>query len=68
MPYFDYIPTTQAGKYLNISPRTLEKYRVVGGGPAFHKFGSRVLYSIKDLDIWAADRRRRSTSDTGLSA
>ena len=61
----DYLPTIQASEYLNVSPRTLEKYRVTGGGPAFHKFGRRVLYFLKDLDSWAAARRRNSTSDMG---
>lgn len=64
----DYLPTIHASEYLNISPRTLEKYRVVGGGPAFHKFGRRVLYCLKDLEDWAGSRRRRSTSDPGQAA
>lgn len=64
----DYLPTIHASEYLNVSPRTLEKYRVVGGGPAFHKFGRRVLYSLTDLDSWAAARRRNSTSDSGQAA
>ena len=49
--------------HLNLSPRTLEKMRVVGEGPPFCKFGRRVAYVVKDLDAWAANRRCSSTSD-----
>ena len=60
--------TREASEYLGLSHRTLEKFRVAGGGPPFHKFGRRVLYSREDLDGWAASRRRRSTSDPGPEA
>jgi hypothetical protein len=68
MAHSGYLPTISAAEYLNISPRTLEKFRVVGGGPAFHKFGRRCLYHLSDLEAWAANRRRRSTSDPGQAA
>jgi excisionase family DNA binding protein len=55
----------EAAKYLGISTSTLSKLRVFGGGPPFHKFGRRVVYDLKDLDSWAAQRRRVSTSDSG---
>ena len=42
-----------AAAYLNLSPRTLEKRRVHGGGPRFRKFGRRVVYALSDLDAWA---------------
>ena len=60
-----YLPTKEAAFYLGLSPRTLEKFRVVGGGPAFHKFGRRVLYTYEDLEAWAEGTRRQSTSDRG---
>ena len=47
----------------NLSPRTLEKWRVTGEGPAFRKFGRKVVYSEKDLETWAEAQRRNSTSD-----
>ena len=43
--------------------RTLEKQRVIGGGPRFRKFGRRVMYAVADLDAWAADRSFETTSD-----
>lgn len=57
-----FMPTAQAAGYLGLSPRTLEKLRVRGGGPAYAKFGRRVVYAVDDLDHWAAERRRDSTS------
>lgn len=53
----------EAAAFLNLSPRTLEKMRVVGGGPPFRKFGRRVFYTLPDLEEWAARRRCDSTSD-----
>jgi len=58
-----YLNNTQAAAYLNLSPRTLEKQRVIGGGPWFRKFGRRVVYALADLDAWADERRCGSTSD-----
>ena len=51
-----------------LKPRTLEKWRVEGRGPAFHKIGSRVFYDIRDLDAWLDSQRRKSTSDKGEAA
>jgi hypothetical protein len=43
------LTTTQAAIYLNLSPRTLEKYRITGEGPHFYRYGRAVRYSINDL-------------------
>ena len=60
----DYLTTKQAAAHLELSPRTLERYRVRGGGPPFVSYCNRVRYVRSDLDTWAVDRRRVSTSDT----
>lgn len=52
-----------AAEYLNLSPRTLEKQRVNGGGPRFRKLGRRVVYALADLDAWANARICDNTSD-----
>jgi len=60
-----YLNTREAAGYLGISPRTLEKWRVVGGGPPFRVVGARaVRYARLDLDAFAGDVRT-STSDPG---
>ena len=61
----EYVGTREAAAFLELSPRTLDRYRVTGEGPAFHKFGTRVRYARADLEDWAAERRRTSTSDDG---
>ena len=56
--------TPEAAAYVGLSPSTLEKLRVFGGGPEYEKAGPRVVvYSIEALEGWLAARRRRSTSD-----
>ena len=62
-----YLSTREAADWLGLSPRTLDRYRVSGDGPAFHRFGGRVRYLAADLDDWAAARRRLSTSDDGTA-
>lgn len=62
-----YLNTHQAGEYLGLSPRTLDRYRVKGSGPIYHRFGGRIRYVTEDLDAWAENRRRTSTSDDGTA-
>ena len=63
----NYLNTREAAAWLNLSPRTLDRYRVSGDGPVFHRFGGRVRYLIADLETWASARRRVSTSDDGTA-
>lgn len=58
-----YLTNDEAATFLRLSPRTLEKQRVLGGGPRFHKFGRRVMYALSDLDAWAASRSFEATCD-----
>lgn len=60
-----YLDTRAAAAHLGLSPRTLDRYRVSGEGPASYKLGTRVRYRLADLEAWAESRRRRSTSDDG---
>ena len=60
-----YLSTRETAAVLGLRPRTLDRYRVSGEGPVFHKFGARVCYARAELDAWAASRRRASTSDPG---
>jgi hypothetical protein len=61
----DLVSTAEAAVHCHLSPRTLEKRRVRGGGPPYHKLGRLVWYSLRDLDDWIASARRLSTSDPG---
>lgn len=57
-----FYPTARAAERLGVSSSFLCKLRCTGGGPPFIKVGRRVLYSERDLETWAASRRRTSTS------
>ena len=63
-----YLNCKQAGAHLNLSPRTLEKLRTLGGGPRFRKLRRRVVYKLGDLDAWAESRACDSTSDPTYTA
>lgn len=54
----------EAASYIGLSKSYLDKARVVGGGPAYSKFGSRIIYSISDLNSWRDANKRSSTSVT----
>ena len=60
-----YLRTAEAARYLSLSPRTLEKHRTYGTGPAYRKIGGRVVYAVVDLNAWADIGTRTSTSDPG---
>lgn len=61
----EFLTTDEAAALLRLSPRTLEKQRVLGGGPRFRKFGARVVYAMADLRAWADSHTYGMTSDPG---
>ena len=58
-----FLRTKEAAEFLGLSPRTLEKHRTYGTGPAYRKLGGRVVYAIEDLQAWADRGAVTSTSD-----
>ena len=48
-----------------LAEATLAKYRTVGGGPVFIRYGRRILYRPSALEEWKASRTRelRNTSE-----
>ena len=58
-----FLRTKEAGEFLSLSARTLEKHRTYGTGPAYRKLGGRVVYAVDDLEAWAARGAVTSTSD-----
>lgn len=63
------LTTKEAARFLRLSHRTLEGFRVRGIGPRFIKAGpglrSRVLYHPADIRVWV-ERRFSSTSEYGV--
>lgn len=62
-----YLRTSEAGRFLGLSGRTLEKHRTYGTGPVYRKIGGRVVYAVADLQAWAERGAMVSTSDAGRS-
>jgi len=58
-----FLNNEEAARFLSLSPRTLEKHRVIGDGPRFRKLGRRIVYAVGDLEAWADARACESTSD-----
>lgn len=53
----------QAAAILGVSQRALQKWRVNGSGPRFHRLSSRCIrYAIDDLLQWTQERLCSSTS------
>jgi hypothetical protein len=67
-PGSPFLTTVQAADYVGLSPRTLEKMRVLGGGPRYRKHGRYVRYHIDDLNAWSSSRTHDSTSDGAATA
>ena len=44
---------------LNISPRTLERWRWTGEGPRFMKVGGRVVYRLEDVEGYEDSQLRK---------
>jgi len=53
----------EAARRLSMGESTLRKLRLLGTGPRFVKLGRMVRYRPADLDEWASQRVRNSTSE-----
>ena len=61
------IDEKEAAKFLGYSVRTLQNWRVRGGGPKFVKSSKRsIRYRRCDLIEWAEDRLQSQTSEKGF--
>lgn len=57
------IRANELAERLHVSLRTLERWRVEGGGPPYTRAGRIVLYDWADVTAWL--RARRVSSDPG---
>lgn len=55
----------QAADFLNVSVRTLQSWRVKGGGPLYGKIGRSVRYRQSDLNTYVEENLTTSTSEAG---
>lgn len=67
LDYLDgFIDEAKAADFLCQSVRTIQKWRVTGFGPSFFKSGRSIRYRRRELMDWAENRRRNSTSCSGV--
>lgn len=59
-PTREYLNIKQAAEFIGISRQTLDLWRMNAEGPAVHRVGTRVLYSVTDLRNFMAEKRRES--------
>lgn len=57
-----FIDEKEAARRLCLSVRTLQQWRLTGGGPVYCKFGRSVRYSVDDINAFIAEHRRRHSS------
>ena len=58
-----FLSTPQAAEVVTVSARTLERLRVAGEGPAYHRFGEQIRYALSDLLEWVASCRMTPGAD-----
>lgn len=58
-----YMRVPQAADYLGLSKSALDKMRCYGGGPAYAKLGTTIVYQTADLDAWVFARRIEPAND-----
>ena len=54
----EFLDTSEAAALLGLSGWTLSKYRKGGAGPAYHRYGRKILYAYTDLLSWALAKRQ----------
>jgi hypothetical protein len=68
-PPSDLLSTKEAADFLRLSMPTLERFRIMGGGPEFIKLGpgkrARVYYRLSALESWLKAQTRHNTSQHG---
>ena len=57
-----FLTEQQVADFLCQSVRTIQKWRFIGSGPCFYKFGQSVRYRSDEVIAWAHARRKAHTS------
>ena len=52
----DYLSETQTAKYLNLSKKSLQRWRFNRQGPPYVKLMKTIRYRREDLDHWMKER------------
>lgn len=52
------LTTEEASKLLNITKRTLERWRKAGKGPKYVTLGRSIGYQAEDIQTWVDDQKK----------
>jgi predicted site-specific integrase-resolvase len=58
----------QLARRWQLSPRTLERWRWLGQGPAFLKLGGRIVYRLDDVEAFERAQRRTPANTAEVRA
>jgi len=61
-----HLSPTQLSQRWNLSPKTLERWRYGGDGPAFLKLGNQVRYPLAEIERYEAGLLRKRTAGAAL--
>lgn len=56
----------EAAVFLGVREKSLQAWRIRGGGPPFVKIGRLVRYRPSLIEEWLSSHERASTSDSGM--
>lgn len=59
-PPKEYLSIKQAAEFIGVSRQTLDLWRMNAEGPAVHRVGTRVLYSVADLRAYMDEKRHEA--------
>lgn len=66
-----YLTVEETAEHLRVSVPTLNRWRCAGEGPRFLRLGvgrnGRTVYSLADVDEWAASRAFQSTTEADVA-
>lgn len=57
-----YMSETELAEYWHISIRTLQSWRLNGGGPKFLKLGKAIRYSVDEIKRFESENTKTSTA------
>jgi excisionase family DNA binding protein len=64
-----FLTEAETAQLLKLSQRTLQRWRMEGSqGLPFRRFGGLIRYALSDIERWAAEQSRMSTSETSHDA
>ena len=59
----EFLTPKELAVFINRPERTIERWRLTGDGPKFHRMGRLVRYRKSDAEAWLAARTFRSRAD-----